>query len=355
MHAAHAVRLLAAGVGRITGVSGIAHSALLRGQGAWRFAFLCGLVTSGLLMANLSRTMSSSAPHQHYSQDWSAALGVTAVAGALVGFGSAMGGGCTSGHGVCGLARLSKRSLAAVVTFMSVAVVTASLLPVEQAPLIPSAAQSLSHSHKGDTGPIMAAVLAVLLGIVSLYKSLVHKDGDIVESVCSYAAGSLFGVGLIKAQMTDPRKVMSFLRVRDGMSTWDPTLAFVMGGALLVTLVAFRMILTRKQPLMAAQFSLPTKSSFTRRLFLGSAVFGVGWGLGGVCPGPGLVGLGLTASKTACKLATRTPPPSLPGSAAFLALCKRCSRAAWVWVGGILAGMLLYDVGYEFLQWLWSD
>ncbi len=101
-------------------------------------------------------------------------------------------------------------------------------------------------------------------------------------------AGILFGLGLAISGMMNPAKVISFLDVAGG---WDPTLAFVMGGALLVTVPAFRLILGRPRPILADGFALPTKSALDGRLLGGAALFGVGWGLSGFCPGPAVAAL----------------------------------------------------------------
>jgi uncharacterized protein len=106
-------------------------------------------------------------------------------------------------------------------------------------------------------------------------------------------SGTLFGLGLAVSGMMNPQKVIGFL---DVAGAWDPTLAFVMGGALLVTIPAFRLILDRPRPVLADGFSLPTRSSLDARLLGGSALFGIGWGLSGFCPGPAVSALvtGLT-------------------------------------------------------------
>ncbi|HEU0029199.1 MAG TPA: DUF6691 family protein [Kofleriaceae bacterium] len=98
--------------------------------------------------------------------------------------------------------------------------------------------------------------------------------------------GALFGAGLVISGMTQPAKVVAFLDPIDG---WDPTLAFVMGGAVVVYAVAYQWAKRAARPLLASRFHLPTRNDIDRQLVLGAAIFGVGWGLGGLCPGPGIV------------------------------------------------------------------
>jgi uncharacterized membrane protein YedE/YeeE len=104
------------------------------------------------------------------------------------------------------------------------------------------------------------------------------------------AAGILFGLGLALAQMIDPLKVLAFL---DVSGRWDPSLMFVMGGAVLVAGVGFRLVLRRPRPLLDGRFRLPAELPLDRRLMAGAAIFGVGWGLAGYCPGPAIATLGL--------------------------------------------------------------
>jgi uncharacterized protein len=101
-------------------------------------------------------------------------------------------------------------------------------------------------------------------------------------------AGVLFGLGLAVSGMVDPQKVIGFL---DVAGHWDPTLAFVMGGALLVAIPAFRLIFRHSRPVLADDFDLPTKDSLDASLLGGAALFGVGWGLSGFCPGPSVTAL----------------------------------------------------------------
>src|SRR3712207_3592490 len=109
-----------------------------------------------------------------------------------------------------------------------------------------------------------------------------------LKMVVNLFAGALFGLGLIISGLVDPAKIIGFL---DFAGDWDPTLAFVMGGALLVTIPAFRLVLRRSRPVLADEFDLPTKKDVDSRLLAGSVLFGIGWGLGGFCPGPAVAAL----------------------------------------------------------------
>ena len=95
--------------------------------------------------------------------------------------------------------------------------------------------------------------------------------------------GSIFGAGLAIAGMLNPSKVVGFLGV---FGDWDPSLAFVMGGGVLVNAIGHRFVMKRKAPIQCATFSMPTSTNIDKPLLIGSLIFGVGWGLAGLCPGP---------------------------------------------------------------------
>ncbi len=101
--------------------------------------------------------------------------------------------------------------------------------------------------------------------------------------------GILFGLGLTLSQMVNPEKVIAFL---DITGNWDPSLAFVMIGALAVAMTAFRLVLKRQKPLFDNDFHVSYKSAIDKPLLLGAAIFGVGWGMSGYCPGPAVASLG---------------------------------------------------------------
>ncbi|GLK86897.1 DUF6691 family protein [Ancylobacter defluvii] len=107
--------------------------------------------------------------------------------------------------------------------------------------------------------------------------------------------GLLFGVGLVISGMSDPAKVLNFL---DLFGSFDPSLAFVMGGAVVVAFFGFRLAWARPAPLLAPRFQVPKRTDIDVRLIIGPALFGIGWGLGGFCPGPAFTALGLLAPGT---------------------------------------------------------
>jgi uncharacterized protein len=110
----------------------------------------------------------------------------------------------------------------------------------------------------------------------------------VLRTLAGLTCGLIFGLGLAISGMMNPAKVIGFL---DVTGNWDPTLACVMGGALLVAVPAYRRILARRRPVLADGFSLPTRNSLDAPLIWGSALFGVGWGLVGFCPGPAVAAI----------------------------------------------------------------
>jgi hypothetical protein len=116
----------------------------------------------------------------------------------------------------------------------------------------------------------------------------------------AFAFGLLFGCGILISGMGNPAKVLNFF---DIAGTWDPSLAFVMGGALLVTAIGYRLVFRMRAPLLAEVFSLPTRTDLDLKLIGGSAVFGIGWGLSGFCPGGLIPVLGLGADPLITALA----------------------------------------------------
>lgn len=138
------------------------------------------------------------------------------------------------------------------------------------------------------------------------------NNGSLLPSyVASLASGLIFGLGLLLSGMANPDKVIGFL---DLAGQWDPSLAFVMGGAILVGLFAFTVSKKRTQSFLGEPMRMPTASDIDKKLIVGGVLFGLGWGLGGFCPGPALVSI------------TTADPKVL------------------IFVGSMLAGMLLVEL-----------
>lgn len=116
------------------------------------------------------------------------------------------------------------------------------------------------------------------------------------DTLVPLASGTIFGAGLALGGMTDPARVRGFL---DLFGNWDPTLAFVMGGAVVVMAAAWLIQRRMQRPVFATGFFLPDRSDLTPRLIGGSALFGVGWGIAGLCPGPGFAALAIAPASAA--------------------------------------------------------
>ena len=139
-------------------------------------------------------------------------------------------------------------------------------------------------------------------------------------SFASFLAGLVFGLGLLVSGMADPVKVTGFL---DLAGAWDPSLAFVMAGAIAVGLAGFAVARRRAVSLLGARMQLPAARQVDRRLVAGSLLFGVGWGIAGICPGPGLVLLGIGHVEGAVFVAAM-----LAGMAVFEVIERRRERSA---------------------------
>lgn len=138
-----------------------------------------------------------------------------------------------------------------------------------------------------------------------------------MNALLTFAAGLVFGIGLILSGMTDPGKVIGFL---DVTGNWDPSLAFVMGGAILIGFFAFRLAEKRAESFLGGAMHLPQRRDIDMRLIGGSLLFGIGWGLAGFCPGPALVSFASGVHEAA------------------------------IFVAAMLGGMLVYTVADRFIH-----
>ena len=311
--------------GRLLGVSA---SVKRPAQGeffSWDFAFLGGLLAAGAFHVATAGPLPA---------EPMVGVGRALLSGALVGAGSAMGNGCTSGHGICGNARFNPRSMAYTGVFMLVGFIAATafdtagalnIAPVSAvaATTIPplSALQTwlafaaasvgafvglgaLATSGKNASSSAGAYATDELSGgLVSGVQSelrppwtpSVGPRKKLVNVVADAVVGFVFGTGLIISGMTRPVKVAGFLSALH--PAWDPSLALVMGGALALCAPGFYFVQKyQRAPVCSLEFGFTSNSKLDARLMAGGALFGAGWGLGGICPGPSIVALAMVPS-----------------------------------------------------------
>ena len=307
--------LLALG-GRLVGVSGSVRAAVEAAAGspgsgaAWHAAFL-----GGLLCAGAAARLSGRDAYFGSAAGAGLAPAVLAAAGFAVGAGTALAAGCTSGHGLCGLARLSPRSAAAVATFMaagaaaaSVATSSAGAAALRGAPLT-AAASGAAAAAALLAVPLVRRLLATAPAVTAQTPPSPPPPSfavGLAGPALAFGSALLFGAGLLVSGMCNPAKVRGFLAPLSS-GGWDPSLAFVMGSGVLINLGSVAWAATHQGsplfPLDEAASAAPLASNvkvglvagnieITPRLLLGSALFGAGWGLSGACPGPAVVSLG---------------------------------------------------------------
>jgi len=267
------------------------------------------------------------------------------IAGFLSGFGTRLGNGCTSGHGICGMARLSKRSIIAVFTFMGTAWATATLTAPGMS------FHKITDFLRTDRAPkvcnrwlgFYVSIFFVIFTICALYNLWKYKekkgikifqkcapeqvvkiqskssersqdertetqreeeDGHalIHDSLCKLIpaaiAGSIFAVGLALSQMVLQSKVFGFLNLYlFAEGSFDPTLAVVMAGGCFISWISYQFVrdfslfpnpYARKHPIMVRTFNVPTSQVVDAQLLGGAICFGIGWAIGGLCPGPAI-------------------------------------------------------------------
>ena len=321
--------------GTVLGISGLVGGLVKKGARASpdapeRLAFLAGLFTAGTALATVL-PQALGAPN--VAAAWSASnLLRFGTAGFFVGFGTARGNGCTSGHGIMGNARMTLRSFTATCTFMAAGMATASVTrtsawrkllaapPVTTCvlfadqfpPPVPASAASALALAATFAGVVVVSLALLLPKKSSSRSSSSEKSegGDDVSAsdkaagaparrAVAGASGLFFGLALGLAGMVNPARVAGFLDLSGGLGTWDPTLGLVMGGALGLSLPIFRawapggVDAPHAPPHAAISYGLPSRQAKPDfKLVSGAAMFGCGWGLAGLCPGPSLVALG---------------------------------------------------------------
>jgi uncharacterized protein len=307
--------------GKLTGISGIVENSISPGvkldDKLWAWSYVLGLVLAGLAAGAVDRDRLGIA----------AEVRVSVLVGALfVGFGTRMGCGCTSGHGISGLPRGSLRALVAVCTFMGVAVCAAPMgRALQNVGVFPVVAPLPYWS------PTLVVVLLPLMGAVGvsallyLYVKWMFavvpsqltdveepgstawlKESKLQHVAIALVAAFVFGVGLAISGMCDPKKVLDFLDF-SGPRGWDPSLAGVMASGVVFNAISFHFLHKHGVEVMIKDgegddavtlnnllkmWKHPANLHLPPSFISGGVMFGLGWGLTGICPGPALVNLG---------------------------------------------------------------
>ncbi|KAI0273353.1 hypothetical protein BC834DRAFT_853436 [Gloeopeniophorella convolvens] len=250
------VQALLALNGTVFGISGFLHSAARGAPDA--AASVAGLVLGGLAVGALD----PAGPLLHDPAPLPLVL-----SGLLVGAGTKMGNGCTSGHMICGVSRLSLRSIAATATFCTTASLTARTLHATTLAPAPADASLGAHGH------------ALLLGSALLLAAALLARR--ARRAVALLTGAGFALALRLSNLGDPRRVLAFL-LTPAHAAFDGSLVWLALGALPLAAALYR----------AGGVRVPPRGRVDARLLVGAALFGVGWGIEGICPGPGLMNFG---------------------------------------------------------------
>ena len=270
--------------GKITGYSGIFFNLLTRNDFLYNFCFLLGtLITPSYILTFNKSSFTNFENKEYFISDLN--IFGFIFSGLLVGIGTKMGNGCTSGHGVCGIPRLSLRSIVAVCMFMITGITTSTL-------------NSKLHFFSYNSIEIpnikipyleliifLFCLICIILILIIDSKGIYAKK-DLTDHIISFIVGILFAFGLIQSGMIGRHKVTGFLCLN---SKWDYSLLFVLGSAVGFNLITFHYILNLRKPIFNKEFIISKNKNIDLKLIIGAGIFGIGWGLGGICPGPSLV------------------------------------------------------------------
>jgi uncharacterized membrane protein YedE/YeeE len=273
--------------GRITGISGIVYGLFTSSDYLWRLYFVLGLLYSSLFsFLFIDKFLFDDV--KTFTGDLS--LTGFIFTGFLVGLGTKLANGCTSGHGVCGLPRFSLRSIVACGTFFTFGVLSATLrqfIPLFKGGSYINLNQLLNSKEFIHSLFTLLNLLVVFIFIRICFKKCLK---NIIDFIVSFATGIVFGFGLIISGMVKKTKVINFLNFAS--DKWDPSLLFVLLSAVGMNVIFFNLIVKYKKiPVFAESMQIPTRKDIDWTLIVGSIIFGIGWGISGMCPGPLLLNL----------------------------------------------------------------
>ncbi|OMJ68708.1 hypothetical protein SteCoe_33761 [Stentor coeruleus] len=271
--------------GKITGLSGILNVVVglrFRFEYFERLGFLVGLISAIDTWVSMNGSDFEGRPIVS-SNDNLNTIGWI-IGGIMIGIGSRWSGGCTSGHGVCGLPRFSLKSFIAICIFMPVGMATSTYLSSMPLFFNPTPLSSSLISTYKNFASISLKVLQALV-LMSIFYYIVTKRGIEKVSVLSQTIfGWIFGMGLLISGMCSRDNILAFLTIS---VKWDPSLIIVMFTAIFINLVTFQGIIYNGQSLLGKRLAMPDNRMDIGN-FIGPVMFGMGWGITGLCPGPAL-------------------------------------------------------------------